>query len=94
MHWQRAYCARAYLLPPCFARPELARPVPSPRNRHKCAQLPDDLRIAFDTYALDVIVLSEADEEEVREMFLRLQNGTSLCTSTAFLGRRSSYTLI
>ena len=44
----------------------------------KYAQLPDDLRIAFDTYALDVIVLSEVDEEEVREMFLRLQNGTSL----------------
>jgi 5-methylcytosine-specific restriction endonuclease McrA len=40
--------------------------------------LPDDLRLNFDTYTLDVIILSETDEEEVREMFLRLQNGTSL----------------
>lgn len=41
-------------------------------------ELPDDIRSDFDVYPLDVIVLSEADEEEVREMFLRLQNGTTL----------------
>lgn len=41
-------------------------------------QLPDELRMRFDTYALDVVVLEETDEDEVREMFLRLQNGTSL----------------
>jgi hypothetical protein len=41
-------------------------------------QLPDELRIRFDTYALDVVILEETDEDEVREMFLRLQNGTSL----------------
>lgn len=40
--------------------------------------LPDDLRLSFDTYALDVIAMTDTDEEEVREMFLRLQNGTSL----------------
>ena len=40
--------------------------------------LPDELRIQFDTYPLDVVVLSDTDEEEVREMFLRLQNGTTL----------------
>lgn len=40
--------------------------------------LPDDLRIRFDSYALDVVILEETDEDEVREMFLRLQNGTSL----------------
>jgi hypothetical protein len=40
--------------------------------------LPDDLRIRFDTYALDVVILEDTDEDEVREMFLRLQNGTSL----------------
>jgi hypothetical protein len=40
--------------------------------------LPDELRMRFDVYALDVVVLEEADEDEVREMFLRLQNGTSL----------------
>lgn len=41
-------------------------------------QLPDELRMRFDVYALDVVVLEETDEDEVREMFLRLQNGTSL----------------
>ena len=40
--------------------------------------LPDDLRIRFDTYSLDVVMLEDTDEDEVREMFLRLQNGTSL----------------
>jgi hypothetical protein len=44
----------------------------------KYSELPDDLRIACDTYNLDVIVLQETDDDEVREMFLRLQNGTSL----------------
>lgn len=42
------------------------------------ADLPEDLRLTFDNYALDVIVLSETSEDEVREMFLRLQNGTTL----------------
>ena len=42
------------------------------------ATLPDDLRIRFDVYALDVVILEDTDEDEVREMFLRLQNGTSL----------------
>lgn len=41
-------------------------------------ELPDDLRKRFDIYPLDVIILRDADEEEVREMFLRLQNGTTL----------------
>ncbi len=40
--------------------------------------LPEDPRIAFDNYTLDIIVISNSDEEEVREMFLRLQNGTTL----------------
>lgn len=40
--------------------------------------LPDELRQTFDIYPLDVIVMTDTDEEEVREMFLRLQNGTSL----------------
>lgn len=40
--------------------------------------LPDDLRLNFDTYTLDIIILTDTDEEEVREMFLRLQNGTTL----------------
>jgi len=40
--------------------------------------LPDDLRLGLDVYSLDIIVLETMDEEEVREMFLRLQNGTTL----------------
>jgi hypothetical protein len=42
------------------------------------ADLPEDLRLGFDNYALDIIVLSNTSEDEVREMFLRLQNGTTL----------------
>ena len=41
-------------------------------------ELPDDLRMQFDTYSVDVVVLDDTDGDEVREMFLRLQNGTSL----------------
>lgn len=41
-------------------------------------ELPDDLRSDLDTYTLDIVILEETDEDEVREMFLRLQNGTSL----------------
>jgi len=44
----------------------------------KYQDLPDELRVLLDTYSLDVVVLQNADEEEIREMFLRLQNGTSL----------------
>jgi hypothetical protein len=41
-------------------------------------ELPDDLRMQYDTYSVDVVVLDDTDGDEVREMFLRLQNGTSL----------------
>lgn len=41
-------------------------------------QLPEELRHRFDNYDLDVIVLSNTSDDEVREMFLRLQNGSSL----------------
>ena len=44
----------------------------------KYVDLPDELRIHFDIYPLDIVVVEDADEDEVREMFLRLQNGTSL----------------
>jgi len=40
--------------------------------------LPDEIRQDFDIYSLDIIIISESNEEEVREMFLRLQNGTTL----------------
>jgi hypothetical protein len=44
----------------------------------KYYELPDELRIKFDTYSLDIVIFDDIDEEEVREMFLRLQNGTTL----------------
>jgi hypothetical protein len=40
--------------------------------------LPDEVRTQLDVYPLDIVILDETDEDEVREMFLRLQNGTSL----------------
>ncbi len=60
----------------------------------KYADLPGDLRIRFDTYPLDVIVLSQTDEDEVREMFLRLQNGTTLKAQerrNAFAGKMRDF---
>lgn len=58
-----------------------------PIGDHKVAgrrfsQLPPELILAFDTYQLDVVVITGAivtdEEDEVRDMFLRLQNGTTL----------------
>lgn len=40
--------------------------------------LPDEMRVSFDTYSLHIVILSDTDDDEVREMFLRLQNGTTL----------------
>ena len=40
------------------------------------------LRLRFDTYNVNVVIISDTDEEEVREMFLRLQNGTLLKVQT------------
>lgn len=46
------------------------------------ADLPLDLASAFDSYVVDVVIVEDAiqteQEDEVREMFLRLQNGTAL----------------
>lgn len=62
-----------------FALPANAEPVDGiPTAGCKYNTLDDDLHGRFDTYALDVVVLEDTDENEVREMFLRLQNGTSL----------------
>jgi hypothetical protein len=44
----------------------------------KYEDLPDDLRMRFDVYALDIVVMEDTDDDEVREMFIRLQNGTTL----------------
>ncbi|MCI4327211.1 MAG: DUF262 domain-containing protein [Thermoplasmata archaeon] len=42
------------------------------------SDLPDDIRMEFDVYPLDVVVLSDATDDDVRDLFLRLQNGTPL----------------
>lgn len=48
----------------------------------KFSDLPEDIQEHFDTYMLDVVIVTDAkddaQEEEVRDMFLRLQNGTTL----------------
>lgn len=44
--------------------------------------LPLDVRTIFDAYPIDVVIVEDAaqndQEDEVRDMFLRLQNGTIL----------------
>ena len=37
-----------------------------------------DLLSKFHAYPLDVVVIDDAEDDEIREMFLRLQNGTTL----------------
>jgi hypothetical protein len=48
----------------------------------KYSELPLDVRTIFDAYPVDVVIVEEAtqndQEDEVRDMFLRLQNGTTL----------------
>lgn len=62
-----------------FKLPKDADPIDGePVANSLYESLPDDLQIKFDGYALDVVVLEDTDDDEVREMFLRLQNGTTL----------------
>ncbi|MDX2275051.1 MAG: DUF262 domain-containing protein [Hyphomonadaceae bacterium] len=48
----------------------------------KYSQLPMEVMDRFETYSLDVVIVTQAEatdqEDEVRDMFLRLQNGTTL----------------
>ena len=44
----------------------------------KFKDLDEDAKDSFEAYELSVVVLRDASTEEVEEMFLRLQNGTSL----------------
>ncbi len=44
----------------------------------KYADLTSDLQDKFDSYSLDAIILEDASLDEVEEMFVRLQNGTTL----------------
>ena len=47
-------------------------------KKAKYNTLPLELRDVFDQYNLDIMIMLDTDEEEVREMFLRLQNGSTL----------------
>ncbi|MBQ9266953.1 MAG: DUF262 domain-containing protein [Clostridia bacterium] len=44
----------------------------------KYSELDPEVSDLIDTYNLDLVVLDNKSEDEIREMFLRLQNGTSL----------------
>ena len=44
----------------------------------KYSELPMDVASIIDSYSLDFVILDNENEDEIREMFLRLQNGTSL----------------
>jgi hypothetical protein len=60
----------------------------------KYEDLPDEVRSRFDVYPLDVVILEETDDDEVREMFIRLQNGTTLKAQekrNAFPGQMRSF---
>jgi hypothetical protein len=37
-----------------------------------------DIATIIDSYNLDFVILDTQNEDEIREMFLRLQNGTTL----------------
>lgn len=62
-----------------YSLPKTAEPIDGIEVKNlSYDELPDDLRLRFDTYSVSVVILSDTDEDEVREMFLRLQNGTTL----------------
>lgn len=44
----------------------------------KYSELDIDISTIIDSYSLDFVILDTQSEDEIREMFLRLQNGTSL----------------
>ncbi len=56
--------------------------------------LPNDFRISFDTYTLDIVIIDDLSDEDVRDMFLRLQNGTTLMAQekrNAFPGKMRDF---
>ena len=44
----------------------------------KYSELDMDISTIIDSYSLDFVILDTKNEDEIREMFLRLQNGTTL----------------
>lgn len=62
-----------------FALPKEAEPIQGKDVAgKKYSELDFDVSCLLDMYTLDFAILTDTSEEEVREMFLRLQNGTSL----------------
>ena len=62
-----------------FALAKDAEPVDGIEIKgQKYSELDDDIKDKIDSYNLDFVVLDGITEDEIREMFLRLQNGTSL----------------
>ena len=62
-----------------FALPKDAEPVNGFEVANKkYSELDMDVSTIIDSYSLDMVILDTPDEAEIREMFLRLQNGTTL----------------
>lgn len=64
-----------------FAQGAFALPKDSEYSGFKYHQLPEPIQERFDDYQLDFTVLEDCTDEEVREMFLRLQRGVRLNTA-------------
>jgi len=64
-----------------FARGEFSLPKNSDFGGFRYHQLPEEIQEKFDDYQLDFTVLEDCSDEEVREMFLRLQQGVRLNTA-------------
>ncbi|MBO5320269.1 MAG: DUF262 domain-containing protein [Ruminococcus sp.] len=62
-----------------FALPKDAEPVNGYEAANKkYSELDMDVATIIDGYNLDFVILDTQNEDEIREMFLRLQNGTTL----------------
>ena len=62
-----------------FALPKDAEPVNGyDVANKKYSELDMDIATIIDSYNLDFVILDTQNEDEIREMFLRLQNGTTL----------------
>lgn len=62
-----------------FALSKEAEPVNDVKvENQKYSELPIEISSIIDSYGLDFVIIDNDSEDEIREMFLRLQNGTSL----------------
>lgn len=64
-----------------FARGEFPLPKTAEFGGYRYQQLPESAQERFDDYQLDFTILADCSDEEVREMFLRLQQGVRLNTA-------------